>query len=122
MTMLMLTAQRVIPEIGIKNRITRINSAFLMMNARGVLTMAMLGLMAVGIAGYVALVVYSFNLGMYLRTAVASVSGEDRAVKNLAVLVHEREANFSAEHQVILGEMDAVSSVSYLQAGSVAMR
>ena len=122
MTTLIVTAQRIVPQIGIKNRIARMEEVFLAMNARGFLTGALLGLMVVGVAGYVALVAYSFNLGMYLRTVGTSAVGEDRAVKNLAVVVHEREANFSAEHQAALGEMDVVSSVSYLQADSVAIR
>lgn len=122
MTTLMLTAQRIVPQMGIKNRIARMEGIFLAMNARGFLTGALLGVMGIGIIGYVALVAYSFNLGMYLRTVGASALGEDRVVKNLDVAVREHEAHFSVQHQEVLREMDTVSSVLYLHADNVAMR
>jgi len=84
--------------------------------------MALLGLMAIGVAGYVALMAHSFNLGMQLRAAGASLSEEERAVKNLDVAVREREANVAVRFQTALEGMDKVSSVVYLEAGSVAMR
>lgn len=122
MTTLILTAQKIIPHIGIKSRIAGMQGTFLVLNARGLLSVALLGLMAVGVAGYISLVVYSFNLGMQLRAAVAIQSGEERAVKNLDIAAREREANFAVRYQAALEGMDNVSAVIYLEGGSVAMR
>lgn len=122
MTALVLAVQKIVPRVSIKDRIARIEDTFLALNARGLLTMALAGLMAIGVAGYIALVAGSFNLGMQLRAAGVAATEEDRAVKNLDVAVREREANFAVRYQAALQDMDTVSSVVYLQAGNVAMR
>ncbi len=122
MTVLVLAAQKIIPRVSIKDRIVRIEDVFLALNARGLLTMALGGLMAAGVAGYIILVAHSFNLGMQLRAVGAAAAEEERAVKNLDVAVREREANFTLRYQTALQGMDTVSSVVYLQAGNVAMR
>lgn len=122
MTALVLVAQTIIPRASIKNRMTRIEDVFLALNVRGFLTMVLLGLMAAGIAGYIALVAHSFNLGIQLRAAGAAAAEEERLVKNMDAGLREREANFAVRYQTALQDMDTVSSVLYLQAGSVAMR
>ena len=122
MTALLLTAQKIVPYISIKNHIAEMQDIFFAVNARGLLTMAASGLMALGIAGYIALVGHSFNLGIQLRAAGNALSEEERAVKNLDVALREREANFSVRYQAALEGMDKVSAVIYLESGSVAMR
>ncbi len=122
MTTFILATQRIVPSVGIQSRIARGRDIFLAMNARGLLTMALLGLAAIGVAGYAASVAYSFNLGVQLRAAAGRAAQEERAVKNLEVALLEHEANFAVRNRVTLEGMDVVSSVIYLESGSVAMR
>lgn len=122
MTTLVLTAQRIVPHIGIKDRIARMEDIFLAVNARGFLTMALIGLLAASAAGYIVLMAHSFNLGIRLRSLATAADIEERAVKNLDMALREREADFPLRYQTALEGMDKVSSVIYLESGSVAMR
>lgn len=120
MTTLLLTAQRAIPRISIRSRALEIEDYFLALNARGLLTLFLIGVMAAGIIGYLALLGHTFNLGMRLRTAVSEQAGEERSVRNLDVALREREANFAIRYHDTLAGMDKVSSLKYLEPDSVA--
>ena len=120
MTTLLLTAQRIIPYVSIRSRATRVEDYFLVLNARGLLTMFSLGIIVAGATGYLSLLGHTFHLGVQLRAAVADEMGEERSVKNLDVALREREANFTSRYQAALEGMDKVSSLKYLEPGSVA--
>lgn len=123
MTALAIAAQKIIiPRFSAADHAAKVRNAFGAINARGALTLILCGLLGASIAGYVALVAYSFNRGVQLRAGSAAVAQEERLVKNLEMELRAREANFAAEHHAALQDMDTVSSVAYLQAGSVAMR
>lgn len=121
MTTLLLTAQVITPRIGIRRRCTDIQERFLVVNRRGLVTMFLIGCLIAGIAGYVILLSQSFDLGMRLRGAGVSAAEEEREVKNLDVALREEEANFALRHEAALADMDTVSSVTYLESGSVAL-
>ena len=120
MTTLPLTAQRIIPYVSVRSRAARVEDYFLVLNARGLLTILSLGVIIAGVIGYLSLVGHTFHLGIQLRAAAAEEMGEERSVKNLDVALREREANFTSRYQAALEGMDKVSSLKYLEPGSVA--
>ena len=121
MTTLLLTVQKIVPPISIRIRVARLEDYFFTMNARGVLTLLSLGVLLAGIAGYLGLLGHMFHLGIQLRAASANEVQEERNVKNLELALREREANFMIRYQNEIKDMEKVSSLTYLESGSVAI-
>lgn len=117
---MILTAQKIVPYAGIRSRVARMEEYFLAINARGLVTMLSLGVLVAGVAGYLVLLGHTFNVGIRLRAAAADKVAEERSVKNLDLALREREANFAVQYQHALEGMDKVSSLTYLESGSVA--
>jgi|GEM_PF-1828801 hypothetical protein len=121
MTALLSSIQHIVPYGGAKNRLGLFAGYFAAANARGALSAGLLAVAVLAVGGYVALVGYSFNLGLRLRDAAAEEARGEREVKSLEVAVREREADFAERHRAELDAMDTVSAVTYLEGDSVAM-